>query len=88
MLRIRRVIESGTVILFVSGRIGAADLADLRELMHAESGADVALDLAEVGLVDAAAVAFLAECEARDVRLVRCPAYIREWMLREDDTAS
>lgn len=88
MLKIRRVIESGTVVLIVSGRIGAGDVADLRELMQQEQGANLVLDLAEVNLVDVATVKFLLECEAQGIRLVQCPAYIREWMRRENGTLS
>ena len=88
MLRIRRVIESGTVILIVSGRIGSAALPDLRGLIQGERGAERVLDLAEVNLVDAEAVRFLVECEAEGIRLAQCPAYIREWILRENGTSS
>lgn len=88
MIRIRRVIESGTVILIVSGRIGSAALPDLRELIQREKGAERVLDLAEVNLVDAEAVRFLAECEAQGIRLAQCPAYIREWILCENGTSS
>jgi hypothetical protein len=28
-------------------------------------------------------VRFLLECEAEGVRLAACPAYVREWMVRE-----
>ena len=41
------------------------------------------LDLFEVELVDVDVVQFLVECETQGVRLAHCPAYIREWMLRE-----
>jgi anti-anti-sigma regulatory factor len=83
MLKIRQVVESGTVRLIVRGRIGAGDLPDLRELIRVEHPADVVLDLAEVNLVDAAAVRFLLQCEAHGIRVAQCPAYIREWMAHE-----
>ncbi len=88
MLRIGRVIDSATVVLTVSGRIGAADVPTLRELIRGEGRVDLALDLAEIHLVDADAVRFLAECEAHGIRLIRCPAYVREWMLREHGESS
>jgi type II secretory pathway predicted ATPase ExeA len=88
MLKIRRVIETGTVFLIVSGRIGAGDLTDLRELVQAEHTADLVLDLAEVNLVDRETVRFLLECEAQGIRLGQCPAYIREWMNRESGLPS
>jgi hypothetical protein len=40
----------------------------------------VALDLAEVTLLDREAVKFLATLDARGVGLRNCPAFIREWM--------
>jgi hypothetical protein len=39
--------------------------------------------LKEVKLVDRDVVSFLAGCEAKGVKLVNCPAYIREWIERE-----
>jgi hypothetical protein len=41
------------------------------------------LDLAEVTLVDIAAVQFLVRCENEGVELVHCPPYVREWIIRE-----
>ena len=45
-----------------------------------ESAHDVVFDLMEVTLVDSEVVRFLVQCETNDLRLVNCPAYIREWM--------
>ena len=41
------------------------------------------LDLTEVNLVDVEVVQFLLRCEGQGIGLVGCPAYIREWMVRE-----
>jgi hypothetical protein len=41
------------------------------------------LDLSEITLVDIAAVRFLISCEDEGIELVRCPPYVREWMVRE-----
>jgi hypothetical protein len=43
------------------------------------------LDLGEVTLVDLGVVRFLISCEDDGIELVDCPAYVREWMLRERD---
>ena len=83
MLKITRVTEAGTTTLIVSGRIGAAQLPDLRRFVEAENASNVVLDLTEVSLVDVDVVRFLLRCEAQGIRLVGCPAYIREWMVRE-----
>ena len=66
----------------LSGRIEAQHVPELQALFGAEDHA-VMLDLKEVNLVDREAVRFLARCEARGVRIDNCPAYIREWIVRE-----
>jgi len=43
------------------------------------------LDLKDLTLVDREAVKFLERCEADSVKLKNCPAYIREWIVRERD---
>ena len=43
----------------------------------------VAIELAEVELVDRDAVKLLALNEANGIELRHCPAYIREWVTRE-----
>jgi anti-anti-sigma regulatory factor len=84
MLRIVRSIDNGTTVLAVSGRIGSDELPELRRFVEEEVTRGVVLDLAEVTLVDADAVRFLMRCETQGVRIARCPAYVREWMAREN----
>jgi hypothetical protein len=83
MLKITRVTEAGSTRVIVSGRIGAPQLPDLRRFLEAENASNVVLDLIEVSLVDVDVVQFLLRCEVQGIRLVGCPAYIREWMVRE-----
>jgi anti-anti-sigma regulatory factor len=83
MLKITRATEAGSTRVIVSGRIGAPQLPDLRQLLEAESASHVVLDLTEVSLVDEDVVQFLLRCEGQGIGLVGCPAYIREWMVRE-----
>jgi hypothetical protein len=85
MFKLQRVIESGMVRLIVIGRIDAAQLPDLQDLVLSESASDVVLDLLEVTLVDSEVVRLLVQCETNGLRLVNCPAYIREWMGRESE---
>ena len=68
----------------LSGRIRAEELAELQRLLEVE-GQDrrIVLDLKEVKLVDRDSVRFLACCEANGIRLENCPAYIREWIVRD-----
>jgi len=83
MLKITRMTNGGTTTLIVSGRIDAEQLPDLRRLVEAEQTSDVVLDLNEVSLVDVDVVRFLLHCEMQGIRLAHCPAYVHEWMLRE-----
>jgi len=84
MLRIVRSIDADGTTLTVSGRIGAEELPELQRCLEEACGRDVILDLVEVGLVDVEAVRFLVQCEAQGVRILRCPAYVRAWMAREE----
>jgi hypothetical protein len=83
MLRIVRSIDAGTTTLTVSGRVGSEQLPTFRRLVEEELTGGVVLDLAEVSLVDVETVRFLAQCETKGVRIANCPAYVREWMVRE-----
>jgi hypothetical protein len=86
MLKIERVIESGTVRLVIIGRVGSVQLPDLRDLILSEVARYVVLDLREVTLVDREVVHFLVQSEANGLRLTNCPGYIREWMGLESGT--
>jgi anti-anti-sigma regulatory factor len=83
MLKITRVTEAGSTRVIVSGRIDAPQLPDLRRFIEAEEASHVVLDLTEVRLVDVEVVQFLLGCEVQGIRLLGCPAYIHEWMVRE-----
>ena len=48
-----------------------------------ELASTAVLDLTEVSLFDGDVVQFPLRCEVEGIRLVGCPAYIREWMARE-----
>jgi hypothetical protein len=86
MLRIRRSMEAENVRFALSGRIQGPDLAELERLIAEETpGRVIALDLAEVRLVDREAVTFLGRCETTGIRLENCPAYVREWIAREEN---
>ena len=80
----RRSTEQG-VVLQVSGRIAAEDLEVVRIALNGRHV--VALDLAEVELVDREAVKLLAQTEAEGFELRNCPAYIREWITKERESS-
>src|SRR4029450_12224672 len=74
--------ERDFVVLRISGRITPDDIPVLRAAIDQERGA-LAIDLAEVGLVDRDTVNLLAFSEGRGIELRNCPPYIREWVDRE-----
>ena len=81
--RIDRVGIEGGVVLRLSGRITGDALDVLRTTL--EESRVVAIDLAEIELVDRDAVIVLASGESSGIELRRCPAFIREWITRERD---
>jgi anti-anti-sigma regulatory factor len=83
MLKITRA-ANGEVVFSLSGRMDAENLAELKTLFNSEaSGRRITLDLKELTLVDQDAVSFLMRCEADNIQLKNCPAYIREWITGE-----
>jgi hypothetical protein len=62
----------------------AEQVAELKELIDTDYRS-IILDLQEVRLVDQNAVRFLRSCERNGMKLENCPAYVREWMDREED---
>jgi hypothetical protein len=85
--KIERIDTLGdVVVLRVSGRIDGANVDTLREMIGREQGV-VALDLTEVRLVDREAVRLLMVSEANGIEFINCPAYIREWVTQERDSA-
>ena len=73
--------KDGTVIKLI-GWLRSEHLPELRAKI-ATSGGHIALEMAEVTLVDVEAVRFLSACETQGIELRNCPAYIREWIARE-----
>ena len=85
MLRITRA-ANGEVVIKLSGQMDAENLTELETLMTSEAdGRRIVLDLRDLTLVDQDAVSFLKRCEADNITLKNCPAYIREWMEGERD---
>ncbi len=86
MLKITRS-ANGEVVIKLSGRMDAEDLTELETLITAEAGGRrIVLDLRDLTLVDHDAVSFLKRCEADNIALKNCPAYIREWITRDRKT--
>ncbi len=82
MLRITRT-ENGEVVIKLSGRMDTENMGELETLVGKEAdGSRIVLDLRDLTLVDQDAVSFLKRCEADNITLKNCPAYIREWITR------
>jgi hypothetical protein len=83
MLKITRA-ANGEVVIKLSGRMGVENLGELEKLISAETnGRRIMLDLKDLKLVDQDSVNFLTRCEADNIRLKNCPAYIRKWISGE-----
>jgi len=84
-LKIDRVVDGGSVVFSLSGRIRVDHLPELQRLFDLE-GQDraVVLDMKYVKLVDRDAVTFLARCQLNGATLQNCPAYVREWIKKEE----
>jgi anti-anti-sigma regulatory factor len=83
MLKIDRT-ANGEVILKISGRMDAENVADVKKAVESEDdGLRIVLDLQDLTLVDQDAVTFLADCETTGIKIINGPAYIREWIARE-----
>ncbi len=86
MLKITRAVN-GEVVIKLSGRMDVENIAELETLVRKEAdGRRIVLDLKDLTLVDQDAVSFLKRCEADNITLKNCPAYIREWITRERKT--
>ncbi len=80
MLRIERS-ANGQVVFTLSGRMQTEDIEQVRQLLVVETpGQPVMFDLRDVTLVNQDAVTFLADCEAKGIKLESCPLHIRNWI--------
>jgi hypothetical protein len=83
MLRIERS-ANGQVVFTLSGRMQTEDLEQVRQLLVVETpGQQLMFDLRHVTLVNQDAVTFLADCEAKGIKIESCPLYVRNWIDQE-----
>ena len=83
-LKIQRSAAEEETVFRLSGRIEQEQLPELQRLFKAEPERhSIIIDLTDVKLVDRGAVKFLEICETGGMKLENCPAYIREWIVRE-----
>ena len=74
----------GITVFTLSGHMKTKEVAELKALFDRDYRT-IVLDLRDVRLADRDAVKFLRSCERDGMKLENCPAYIREWMDREED---
>jgi hypothetical protein len=80
MLRIQRS-ANGEVVFTLSGQMDEEPIAELERLISSEEhGRHIVLDLKDLTLVNENAVTFLERCEANNITLKNCPAYVRVWI--------
>jgi len=67
--------------------IGCVKSEHLPEVAHQLEicGPGAALDLEGVTVVGVNVIHFLGERERQGTKLLRCPAYVREWISRQED---
>jgi hypothetical protein len=82
MLKIENDSDECITKLRLTGRIQSDHIASVQSAMNDCCKRKI-FDLSEVTLVDIEVVRFLIYCEDVGVELVRCPPYVREWILRE-----
>jgi hypothetical protein len=84
MLKILRSTKNASVIFTLIGRVEGKNLEELKRVIGLEArDHNLVLDLKDVTLVDQLAIRFLTRCEAEEVMLENCPAYIRDWIAAE-----
>ena len=81
-LRIERSTRLRFRVFTLIGRMEGDHVAELIELFDRDYRT-IILDLGEVRLADRGAVRFLQACEAYGMQLENCPAYVREWIDKE-----
>ena len=83
MLRIERS-ANGQVVFTLSGWMQTEDIEQFQQLLVVETpGQQLMFNLRDVTLVNRDAVIFLANCEAKGIKLESCPLHIRNWIDQE-----
>jgi hypothetical protein len=83
MLRIERA-ANGQVVFTLSGRMQTEDIEQFQQLLVVEApGQQLIFNLRDVTLVNQDVIAFLADCEAKGIKLESCSLHIRSWIDQE-----
>jgi hypothetical protein len=81
-LKIERIAGGRDSRICLSGQLRSEHISQVKSEVE-RAGQPIALDLAEVDLVDVDGVLFLNECESAGIPVLQCSPYVREWMQRE-----
>jgi ABC-type transporter Mla MlaB component len=81
-VKIERVSANGETRFFLSGELRSEEVEQVNAEI-ASISPTVALDCAELWVVDSDGLRWLKACEAVGVKVENCAPYIREWMLQE-----
>jgi anti-anti-sigma regulatory factor len=85
MLKIAtRCDPAGPATLSLAGCVNQDSLDQIQQALEMvrSTHKEVQIDLSEVTLVDRLGLRFLAAQRRRDVKLIKCPQYIRPWIRR------
>ena len=82
--RIRRAREPDRTVFGLSGELDAEHASRLEDYLAEEDPESVLLDLREITFVAREAIGFLARAEARGIRIVNCPEYVRSWIAADE----
>ena len=81
-LKIEMIPGKDRTVIKLIGRLRVEGIPELKATIE-RSGGGAILEMNEVTLVDLESVRFLSIAEIQGVELRHCPAYIREWIVRE-----
>ena len=75
---------AGAATLLLAGCVNQDSVDQIEQALEAvrRTHRAVQIDLSEVTLVDRLGLRFLAAQRRRDVKLIKCPQYIRPWIRR------
>lgn len=81
-MKLERQSDGKITVIWLIGCIRGEHLEEI-ERQVSDSSERTIFDLSEVTIVDIDVIRFLSACERIGIRLVSCPLYVREWILRE-----
>jgi hypothetical protein len=81
-MKIERRSHCVTPTIRLIGHFQSEHVEELKKQLQ-DNGPRLVLDLKDVTIVDVEVVRLLGACELEGMKILDCPNYIREWILRE-----